>query len=156
MKNLFIMLILSLSSLSTFASEFRLVGSHLLEYSMFKIDIYQISYFKSSNAEKLVLDYKYPVKKEHSIEGWKVGLKHKINEEENLKKAQWLFDHCYDLKKGDQLTLVKREGNLEIYLNDELKGKTKDEKILALAFEPWLGEAPVDLKLKDSLLGKQL
>lgn len=156
MKILLIMLILSFFTLSSNASEFRLMGTHLLEYSIFKIDIYQISYFKSSNAEKLVLDYKYPVKKDHSIEGWKFGLKHKLYEEENATKAKWFFDHCFDVKKGDRLTLLKKEGKLEIYLNDELKGKTNDDKIMALAFEPWLGENPVDVELKEALLGKQL
>ena len=145
---------LTLFSFQSFASDLNLVGSYLLEYSVFKIDVYQISYFKGKDIEKLVLDYKVDVEKKHSLEGWKVGLAHKLKDDLNRQKAQWLFDHTYDVKKGDSLSIVKTGELLEIYLNDKLMGKTSDPEIGKLSFEPWLGEKPVDANLKAALLGK--
>jgi hypothetical protein len=139
-------------SLISGATDFKLMGSYLLEYSIFKIDIYVISYFKSSNQEKLVLDYKTAVKKKYSIEGWKVGLKHKLTDASINEKAQWLYDHSVDVEKGDKLIILKTTDYLEIYKNEELIGKTSDKMIMGLAFEPWLGEKPVKEELKGSLL----
>jgi hypothetical protein len=144
-----------LFSLKSFASDYELVGSYLLEYSIFKIDVYQITYFKGKNNEKLVLDYKTSVKKKYSIEGWKAGLKDKLQDKSLEAKVQWLFDHTTDLENGDQLTLIKSPTLLEIYKNEKLLGKTSDAVVIALAFEPWLGEKPVDDKLKLALLGKE-
>lgn len=147
-------MILSFFQFHALGSEYKQVGTYLLEYSIFKIDVYQISYFKADKAEKLLLDYKVDVKKEHSLEGWKVGLKHKLDKKEIQEKAQWLFDHTVDMKKGDQFSLIKENGSLELYRNSKLIGKTNDPAVMDLAFEPWLGEKPVDEKLKAALLGK--
>lgn len=151
-KNIGILLILF--SFQSFASDLKMVGTFLLEYSVFKIDVYQISYFKGMDSEKLVLDYKVDVKKKHSLEGWKVGLAHELKDDIRREKAQWLFDHTYDVKKGDSLSIVKTGELLEIYLNEKLMGSTTDPVIRQLSFEPWLGEKPVDANLKASLLGK--
>lgn len=154
MIKLFSFLLLFFFSQQSIASEFKLIGTHLLEYSFLKIDVYQISYFKSEDAEKLTLDYKLAVKKKHSLEGWKVGLKHKLSEKTNQDKAQWLFDHTFDVEKGDRLSIVKKKELIEIYINEKLMGSTSDPIIAGLAFEPWLGAKPVDNDLKASLLGK--
>lgn len=126
----------------------------MLEYSIFKIDVYQISYFQGKDTEKLVLDYRTDVEKKYSIEGWKVGLKDKLQDKNLESKIQWLYDHTVDLKKGDKLSLIKSSSQLEILKNDNLVGKTSDPVIIGLAFEPWLGEKPVDKELKAALLGK--
>lgn len=135
------------------AENFNKMGTYLLEYSIFKVDIYQITYFKSENSEKLVLEYKRSVKKEHSIEGWRVGLKHKLNQSTYALKAQWLYDHTFDTNKGDILTILKKDKILEMYINEKLIGSTSDPVVAELAFEPWLGAKPVDEVLKASLLG---
>jgi hypothetical protein len=147
-------LLLFLSAFQFNAFGFDKIGSYLFEYSIFKIDVYQISYFKAKDAEKLVLDYKTAVKKEHSLEGWKVGLKHRLKDKSYQAKAQWLFDHTFDVNKGDSLSMIKKDQLLEIYMNEKLVGKTSDPMISEIAFEPWLGDKPIDEDLKKSLLGK--
>ena len=154
MKKRVLFLVFILFTLQANATDYKLIGSYLLEYSVFKIDVYQITYFKAQDAQKLVLEYKLAVKKDHSLEGWKLGLKHKLKDNLYLKKAQWIFDHTYDVEKGDRLSIIKKGGMLEIYHNEVLKGQTSDPIITELAFEPWLGEKPVDVGLKASLLGK--
>lgn len=154
MTKRFLYLLFLLLTFKSFASDFELVGTYLLEYSIFKIDVYQISYFRGKDAEKLVLDYKTDVAKKYSIEGWKVGLKDKLKDKTLESKAQWLFDHTVDLKKGDKLTILKSSSQLEILKNDSLVGKSSDPATIGLAFEPWLGEKPVDEGLKLALLGK--
>ena len=55
---------LMLTPSHSYADDYKFIGKHLLEYSIFNIDIYEISYFKAaSGAEKLILDYKTNVKK---------------------------------------------------------------------------------------------
>lgn len=154
MKIILLSFFLCVISLTAIASEYKQIGTYLLEYSIFKIDVYQITYFKAEDSEKLVLDYKVDVKREHSLEGWKVGLKHKLKDKAYEPKVQWLYDHTVDMKKGDKFSLVKSKGTLELFKNSELMAKTTDPMILELAFEPWLGEKPVDDKLKKALLGK--
>lgn len=154
MKKSYIFIFL-LTCTNLFASDFKLIGTYLLEYSIFKIDIYQISYFEGDKSQKLLLDYKTDVEKKYSIEGWKLGLKEKLTDKNLEPKIQWLFDHTVDLVKGDKLSIVKSTNSLEIYKNEVLVGKTNDPLIIGLAFEPWLGEKPVDEKLKLALLGKE-
>lgn len=149
-----LLIALCLIQLQAFGSEYKKIGTYLLEYSIFKIDVYQITYFKADDSEKLVLDYKVDVAKKHSLEGWKVGLKHKLADEAYESKAQWLYDHTVDMEKGNQFSLVKSKGTLELFKNSELLAKTTDPMVIELAFEPWLGEKPVDDKLKAALLGK--
>lgn len=69
--------------------DLKLVGKALLEYSIFGFDVYEISYFTSSNGQNavLVLDYKRDLKKEYSIKGWEVGFK-KISKEKSIIKSQ--------------------------------------------------------------------
>lgn len=154
MTKLFSCLLFLMMNFNSYGTDDVLVGTYLLEYSVFKIDVYQISYFRGKNAEKLVLDYKRPVEKKYSIEGWKVGLKDKLKDKNFESKIKWLYDHTVDLEKGDTFTLRKTSSALEILKNEKLLGKTSDPAIIALAFEPWLGEKPVDKKLKSALLGK--
>ena len=69
-------LLITLSLWSVLASaELQLVGKAMLEYSIFKIDVYEVSYFKDkkTKVEKLTLNYKRDVAAKHSLEGWKVG-----------------------------------------------------------------------------------
>lgn len=151
MKHIKVIFLL-LFSFQSLASDFKVVGSYLLEYSVFKVDVYQITYLKSHDAEKLVLEYKRDVERKHSLEGWKVGLAHKLNDSNYKQKAEWLFEHTYDVKKGDTVSMIKTSDTLEIYVNQKLMGKTSDLMIRELSFEPWLGEKPVDVNLKAALL----
>jgi hypothetical protein len=136
------------------ANEYQFIGKFLLEYSIFKIDVYEISYYKSPNgSEKLLLDYQMDVKKKYSQQGWTVGLKFKTIIPKYKTKAQWLLDNTIDLLKGDKLSIIKNKFKVTLLKNDKLVATIIDPIIAELAFEPWLGTNPVSLELKNSLLG---
>lgn len=158
MEKLFplMMLMLTFSASSAIASGFTKVGSYLLEYSIFKVDVYQITYFKGQDAEKLVLDYKIAVKKKYSQEGWKIGLQHRLKDQEYGLKVQWLLDNTDDMLESDQLVILREGDRLQILKNDKLIAMTKDENIAKLAFEPWLGSNPISVELKNALLGQSI
>ena len=139
----------------TKAEDFTFIGKSLLEYSIFKIDVYEISYYKSSQSEKLILDYKTSVKRKYSQEGWKVGLEHKMNLEPYKKAAKWLLDNTIDLAKGDKLTILKEKSKVTLLKNGNPVAEVIDQKVADLAFEPWLGTKPVSEELKNELLGKK-
>ena len=154
-KALILILIISLS-VSVSAQERKMIGTALLEYSIFKIDIYQVSYFKGpKDTEELVLEYKTNVKREHSKEGWKVGLE-PIVKQRQLKAEQikWIFDNTVDLAKGDKLTIRKQKDQVTLLKNDQQLATINDKLIASLILYPWLGDKPIDEEIKAKLLGK--
>lgn len=154
MKKIVLIFCLSYFSVVEAASKpFSLVGTYLLEYSFLKIDVYQVSYLKNSNAEKILLDYKIAVKKEYTQEGWRVGLKHKIKDELYRQKSQWLLDNAVDVAAKDQLSITRTGKLVEIHKNNALVASIEDAEIALLAFEPWVGEKPLSPKMKEALLG---
>lgn len=156
MFNIFFLLFaLLIHPFVAFADGFQLQGSYLLEYSIFKIDVYEVSFYQSKEAQKLVLDYKTKVKKKYTIEGWKVGLKDKLKDPLLTPKVQWFFDNSVDVIQGDKISLIKTKEKLELLKNDKLIAETSDPVIVSLAFEPWLGDRPVDKKMKSALLGEK-
>jgi hypothetical protein len=154
-NNLLIMLFsIILFQSNGFASDFKLIGKFLLEYSIFKIDVYEISYFKASDgSEKLVLDYKRDVEKKYSIKGWEEGLKYKLKDRAYTEKAKWLLNNTIDLKEGDKFSVIKNKSKVTLQKNEIEIATIKDPLIAELAFEPWLGNVPVSMELKNSLLG---
>ena len=151
MKNILFLFFLSISIQ---ASELQLIGKALLEYSIFKIDVYEISYFKGPNGvEELVLDYKVDVKRKHSIEGWKVGLEPILKEKPEYKeKAQWIMDQTVDLKDGDRFTIRKNKTETILLKNNKEVARSQDKVVSLLAFEPWIGKKPIDEEIKNKLL----
>lgn len=143
----------SLSIVHAATASFSLVGTYLLEYSFFKVDVYQVSYLKSPNAERILLDYKIAVKKEYTQEGWKVGLQHKLKDEHYRQKSQWLLDNAIDVEAKDQLTITRTGNLIEIHKNNNLISRIEDADIALLAFEPWIGQNPLSPKIKKALLG---
>ena len=129
----------------------------MLEYSIFKIDVYEISYLKGTDGvEQLQLDYKRDIKREYSIEGWKVGLEHLLKSDPSLeKKMDWIISKTVDLKEGDKFTIKRRGEHVQLFKNNEMVGEIKDQVIAKLVFEPWLGKVPVDESLKAKLLGEK-
>ncbi|TNF29114.1 MAG: hypothetical protein EP319_07640 [Deltaproteobacteria bacterium] len=155
-KALLFVLFISFSIKTAVAQERQMIGTALLEYSIFKIDIYQISYFKGPNGvEELELDYKTNVKREYSQEGWKVGLE-PIIKAKDLKPEQikWIYDNTVDLAKGDKLIIRKDKNQVTLLKNGQPVAEIKDDLIASLIHYPWLGDRPIDEKLKSKLLGK--
>ncbi|MDD0851492.1 chalcone isomerase family protein [Halobacteriovorax sp. GB3] len=137
-----------------FATELKLVGKGLLEYSIFKIDIYEVSYYKNSNNHtKLSLDYKIDVKKEYSLEGWKVGLENNIKD---LAKYQdqisWINRHTTTIKKGDRFSIEIKGDLVTLDLNNKMIASKKDNLLAKIILLPWIGPNPVDQKLKNQIL----
>jgi hypothetical protein len=155
-KKLKSIIILSLIPFSLFASELQFVGKVLLEYSVFKIDIYEISYYRGKNREELRLDYKRDLERKYSIKGWEKGLEGILKEKPSyLPKAKWLYDNTIELKEGDLLTIRKdKDKNQITFLKNNKKLSTIIDPIVTLlAFEPWLGKYPVSLDMKKKLFG---
>lgn len=152
-KFILIFYLSSLSIIHAATPSFSLIGTYLLEYSFFKVDVYQVSYLKSENAERILLDYKIAVKKEYTQEGWKVGLKHKLRDEHYRQKSHWLLDNAVDVEAKDQLTITRTRNLIEIHKNNNLVSRIEDADIAVLAFEPWVGQNPLSLKMKEALLG---
>ncbi|MFT6631279.1 MAG: hypothetical protein ACJAS4_001228 [Bacteriovoracaceae bacterium] len=156
MKLIPFLIFLLTTSLSIKANELKLIGTGLAEFSIFKIDIYQVSYFKGSNGvEELHLDYKRDISKKYSILGWEKGLEPIKSRVPNFKeKYQWIIDQVVDLKKGDIYKIRKEYNQVSMYKNSKLIGKITDPIIASIVFEPWIGKVPVDKDLKKKLLIK--
>ncbi len=158
MRALLLIIILSIPkwTVAKAPDPMRLVGKAMLEFSIFKIDIYEISYYKNSKGqEKLELVYQRDIKKEHSILGWEKGMEPLLEKRPELKeKFQWLLDHTIELKEKDKFTIL-RDKNFEVILlkNEKVIAKIIDKDIYKMSFYPWLGEIPVDEDLKKKLLG---
>ncbi len=158
MKTILLVLILINPKLSMASPQgsMKLIGKAMLEFSIFKIDVYEISYYKNlKGQEKLELVYQRDIKKEHSILGWKKGMEPLLKKKVELKKKfQWLLDHTIELKEKDKFTIL-RDKNFEVILlkNEKVIAKIIDKDIYKMSFYPWLGEIPVDEDLKKKLLG---
>jgi hypothetical protein len=129
------------------------MGSGLLEYSFFKIDLYEISYYKtkSGHSSFLKLIYKRDIKKNVSNQGWEEGLKE--NASTHVKEILWIKQQTPDLKENDQLIILVDGEKGFIILNNKIKAQTNDKKISRLLHLPWIGPYPVDEDLKKNLLG---
>lgn len=125
-----------------------------MEYSIFKIDIYRINYYKTEkDSEKLTLKYKVDVKKEYSQEGWQKSLKYYLSKGNAYKeKLKWITKNCVDLKKGDLFIIEKKEGTVFLRKNNKLIAKIKDPIIAEMILSPWIGPKPIDKKIKKELL----
>ena len=154
MKNLTVCLILVLITYSAKGAELKLVGTALAEFSIFKIDVYQISYYRGENGEEEIhLDYKRDVKKKYSIMGWEEGLEPILKDKPEFKaKYNWIINQVVDLKEGDLYVIRKNKDKVTMLKNNSLIGEVKDSVIASLVFEPWIGKTPVDTDIKAKLL----
>lgn len=155
-KSFFSILIL-ITSITSIAKtdELKLVGKAMAEFSIFKIDIYEISYLKNeTDTDELVLDYKRDIKAKYSIMGWEEGLKHLFKSDPIYEeKFKWIKQQVVNLKKGDKY-VIRREGNkVTILKNGNKISSIKDDLIAMMVIEPWIGKKPIDLKIKKKLLG---
>jgi len=137
------------------ASELKLVGRSLLEYSIFKIDIYEISFYRSSdNSEEIHLDYKVNVEKKHSLTGWNRSLEHITKKDsEILKKLNWILKNTENYITGDKVILKRNKNFVSISKNSKLISSIEDSDIASIIFEPWIGSKPINDNIKKELLG---
>jgi hypothetical protein len=153
MKYLIIAL-LSVVSTSAISKELKLIGTALAEFSIFNIDIYQISYYKSSTGkEELHLDYKMDIEKKYSIMGWEKGLSPLLSKKPSLKpKFKWIISQVVDLKHGDVYIIKKHFDKVSMFKNSILIGEIIDKEIASMVYEPWIGLNPIDNDIKQKLL----
>ncbi|EQC48578.1 hypothetical protein M899_1214 [Bacteriovorax sp. BSW11_IV] len=139
---------------STFALELK--GKALLEYSIFAIDIYEISYYANNDNThvKLELLYKRDIDRDISKQGWQVGLeKNDIDLSKRQKEFEWIMSHTPNLKEGDRFVISIKNNTVEFICNDKTLGVITDENLAKLVLLPWLGPKPISEKIKSSLLG---
>lgn len=149
------LLISTLLTFSAYAGELKLVGKSLLEYSIFKIDVYEISHYRSDDGvHELHLDYKLDVEKKHSQKGWEVGLNPILEKNPELKsKVKWIKEQTVDYASGDKVILRREKDRVQIYKNNNLLAETNDAEIAKLIHAPWIGDFPIDKDIKKELLG---
>lgn len=154
MRNLIVCTLLILFALSAKAGDLRLVGTALAEFSIFKIDVYQISYFRAQDgSEELHLDYKTNVKKKYSIMGWEEGLDPVLKKKPEYKdQYNWILEQVVDLKKGDVYVIKKNKNKVSMFKNANLIGEIDDAIVASMVYEPWIGASPVDKDIKKKLL----
>lgn len=152
-----LLLVALLNSFVCYADELTLVGKGLLEYSVFKVDIYEISYYRGKDSlEALKLNYKTDVKKKYSIMGWEKGLATTLNRDPSLKsKLEWILENTIDFSKGDEFMIRKKKSEVSLLKNGKQFAVTNDEQIAQIIFHPWIGDDPVDAQLKQQLLKNQ-
>ncbi|MDC0254592.1 chalcone isomerase family protein [Bacteriovoracales bacterium] len=146
------------STIKVLNKTYKLIGSGLLEYSIFKIDVYKIAFYKSlkSDCSLLKIIYEMDIEKNISNEGWKEGLKKNLKKEYDLykKELKWIKEKTPNLKEKDQL-IILRKNNMGLFIvNKKIIAKTKEKNISKLLHLPWLGPNPIDEDLKKSLLGQ--
>ncbi|MBG08697.1 MAG: hypothetical protein CME68_08060 [Halobacteriovoraceae bacterium] len=146
-------------TISILNKEYKLVGHSLLEYSFFKIDVYWISYYKSSKNNNSLLKFIYArdIEKDVSNQGWSESLKNNLKGKFSSYKKEiaWLHSKTPDFKENDILVLLKEGPMGFIIHNGVIKAKTNNKRILELFHLPWIGPKPIDEDLKSNLLGNK-
>ena len=142
---------------SNVPKDLKMVGKAMLEYSIFKFDVYEISFHKNESGEDMLqLVYQRDIKKEHSIMGWEEGMKPLLKKKpEHTDKFKWFITNTFEMKEKDVFQ-IKRSSDFTVSLikNNKLIAKKTDSDLYEMAFYPWLGEKPVDAKIKRKLLNK--
>ena len=133
----------------------KLVGKALLEVTVFKVDVYNASYFKKEKSELLTLSYLRDVEKKYSLQGWDAGFEHLEETKDNeIKEAiKWIRENTGDLKESETFSILKHEGVTTFYKNKKAYATTKLAKVYELVLTPWIGDNAVDKSLKKGLLG---
>tara|TARA_B100000925_G_C22004558_1_gene472966 strand:+ start:31 stop:576 length:546 start_codon:yes stop_codon:yes gene_type:complete len=149
------------SSLGLDLASFTKLGEKLVEFSIFSIDVYVVSYYEKvskdvSKARAINLNYKMNVSRSLSIKGWNEGFKWMNKSEKNkYKKAiKWIHDSTGDLLKRDNLTIFVVEGITTLKRNNKTIAVTGDPLVGEIILGPWVGEKPIREDVRKALLGK--
>jgi hypothetical protein len=140
---------------------YKEIGKAMLEYSIFKIDVYELTYYQSDDgAQMLSLVYQRDVKREHSLKGWDVGFAQNLSKEllNTLDQdIQWLKGITQDMSKGDEFLIAvnKDKDAIKLFKNQAVLGEKNKSALAGHVLSPWLGSNPVDSKVKNKLLGEK-
>ena len=157
MKNILLTVLLTLFTTALYASDLKFMGKSLLEVTFFKIDVYEISYYKNdADLSEIHLDYKRDVEKKHSVMGWNQGLEPVINKNPKLKeKLNWIIQHTSDYKEKDLVILRKNKNKVTLLKNGKTVAEIEDEDIASILHEAWIGKKPISEEMKNDLIGKK-
>ena len=149
------------SSLELDLASFTKLGEKLIEFSIFSIDVYVVSYYEKvskdvSKARAINLNYKMNVSRSLSIKGWDEGFKWMNKAEKNKyeKAVKWIHDSTGDLLKRDNLTIFVVEGITTLKRNNKTIAVTADPLVGEIILGPWVGEKPIREDVRKALLGK--
>ena len=138
---------------------YKKIGEKLVEFSIFKIDIYIVSYYEKTGGKgkALNLNYQMDISKNLSIKGWEEGFSWMESKDKKKYKTaiKWIFDHTNDLKKSDNLTIYIVDGTTTFKKNGDLVGTTKDKLVSEIVLTPWIGDRPIREDVKKALLGSE-
>lgn len=133
----------------------NLQGKGLLTYSWFSVELYNIAYYKSKQREVLKLNFRRDIDSYYLNQGWDEGLKSFEKNKSNKLALDWLKENSPNAKEDDCLEYHKyKNGNVELIFNNKKVAKTNSKVLASMVFYPWIGDDPVDKKLKQQLLGK--
>jgi hypothetical protein len=139
------------------SKKLKQIGKAMLEYSIFKFDVYEISFHRNDIGEDMLqLVYQRDIKKEHSVMGWEEGMKPLLERKPELtKKFQWFITNTIEMKEKD-IFQIRRSSDrkVSLYKNNKLIAEKSDNDIYEMSFYPWLGDKPVDAEIKRKLLNK--
>ena len=140
-----------------FASEYKLIGSSLLEVTIFKLDVYELYYYEKKDNksihQKLTLKYLRDVKKKYSVMGWSQGLEKYIKTPDEQKALKWFLSTTNDIKEGDQMDIIKSNNKVQIFKNGKIINESNDPDVFKLSHAVWIGKYPISEKIKEQLLG---
>lgn len=150
------------SSLELDLASFTKLGEKLIEFSIFSIDVYVVSYFErkhkssANKARAINLNYKMNVSKSLSIKGWDEGFKWMNKDEKNKYKeaVNWIHKSTVDLLKRDNLTIFVVEGITTLKRNNKTIAVSQDPLVGEIILGPWIGDKPIRTDVKKALLGK--
>ena len=139
-------------------SSYLKLGSKLIEFSIFKIDVYVVSYHvdKKSESKAINLNYKMNVSKNLSIKGWEEGFKW-MSDKEKIKfnsAVDWIRKSTVDLYKNDNLTIFVTKNMTILKRNNKTLAVSKDPLVSKIILTPWIGDKPIREDVKKALLGK--
>ena len=148
-------------SLELDIAHFTKLGEKLIEFSIFSIDVYVVSYFEKTSSTKpkgraINLNYKMNVSKSLSIKGWEEGFKWMTKSDLKRYKGaiKWIKGSTVNLLKGDNLTIFVVDGETTFKRNFKTISFSDNPLVGEIVLSPWIGKKPIREDVKKALLGK--
>ena len=159
-RALVLILIWIFSATKIYASDlntqgFSFVGKELVEIGPLGMDIYQASFYRKSDGQRL-LEFQYvrDIARRYSVLGWKKGLAHIGQDESSKNAANWILANTPDFTEGDLFSMLVRNGETKLFLNEKLIAASDDPRVAEIIHSPWLGAIPLKPSIKAGLLGE--